>query len=71
MEDQINANNWLTIAQAAGYINMSQAFIRKCVRNRAIPFVRIGSKALRFRRSDLDAWLTQGRDLGVLGPSKN
>jgi excisionase family DNA binding protein len=48
---------WLTIVQAAHYINMSTGFLRKWVRNGTIPFVRVGAKALRFRRRDLDRWL--------------
>ena len=48
---------WLTIKQAAKYLNLSEAFIRKCTRRRSIPFARIGSKALRYRRQDLDNWM--------------
>ena len=54
---------WLTITEAANYIGMSVAFLRKAVRFRTVPHTRIGTKALRFDREALDAWLTsQGCD---------
>jgi len=49
---------WLTISQASRYLNLSVGFLRKLVRAREIPFARVGSKALRFRRIDLDQWMT-------------
>lgn len=48
---------WFTISEAARYIGMSVGFLRKCVRLRTVPHTRIGSKALRFDRDALDAWL--------------
>jgi excisionase family DNA binding protein len=45
------------IGSAAKYIGMSVAFLRKAVRQKRIPFTRIGDKALRFSRKDLDAWV--------------
>ena len=48
---------WLNIRQAAIHVGMSVAFMRKAVRNHSVPFVRVGSKALRFRLSDLDRWM--------------
>ena len=36
---------------------MSIAYVRKAVRLRRIPFTRIGTKALRFSKADLDTWL--------------
>lgn len=48
---------WWNIRRAADYLDMSVAFLRKAVRQKSVPFVRAGSKALRFRKEDLDAWL--------------
>ncbi len=48
---------WLNIRQAAAHVGMSVAFMRKAVRNGSVPFVRVGSKALRFSRTGLDEWL--------------
>jgi excisionase family DNA binding protein len=50
-------NRWLTISEAARYIGMSVAFLRKAVRLRSVPHTRVGAKALRFDREALDAWL--------------
>ena len=47
---------WWDIRKAASYLGVSVAFLRKAVRLRKVPFGRVGSKALRFRRADLDRW---------------
>ena len=52
-----NCGGWLSINEAAQYLNLSVSFIRKQVRHRRIPFARPGGKLLRFRRDALDAWL--------------
>jgi excisionase family DNA binding protein len=49
---------WLTIKEAASYIGMSVGFLRKNVRLRSVPYARLGSKALRFDRDALDAWIS-------------
>ena len=48
---------WLNIKEAAVYTGMSVAFFRKAVRLRSVPHTRVGTKALRFDREALDAWL--------------
>lgn len=48
---------WWNIKQAADYLGVSVAFLRKSVRSGKIPYVRAGSKVLRFRRTELDRWL--------------
>ena len=50
-------SDWCNIKAAAAHLGMSVAFLRKAVRLRKVPFARAGTKALRFRRSDLDRWL--------------
>ena len=52
-----NALDWMTIKDAAQYLKVSVGFLRKAVRQKSVPFARAGSKALRFRREDLDRWL--------------
>ena len=47
---------WLSLSQAAEYLQVSESFLRKQVRLKSIPFSRLGSKALRFRRARLDFW---------------
>jgi excisionase family DNA binding protein len=57
MNTTTSYGDWLTITQAGRYLNVSVAFLRKRVRARSVPFVRLGSKSLRFRRVDLDNWM--------------
>jgi predicted DNA-binding transcriptional regulator AlpA len=63
----------LTEAEAAGYIGMSAAWLKKSRTRRfrnvvdAPPFVRAGIKRVVYRREDLDAW--QDRHLEQVGPT--
>jgi excisionase family DNA binding protein len=53
-------NNSLTTKEAAQYIGMSEAFLerdRSCAGDGKIPFVRVGTRAVRYRRTDLDNYL--------------
>lgn len=61
---------WLNLHQAAQHINTSEAFIRKSVRNRKIPFVRVGGKILRFNQAELDYWLQSTGSGGELHYTK-
>lgn len=45
------------ITSTAKYLGMSVAFLRKAVRLNKIPHSRIGDKALRFSKRDVDAWI--------------
>ena len=53
---EVNSVGWWNIRETAKYLGVSVAFLRKAVRLKRIPFVRLGTKALRFRRSELDRW---------------
>ena len=65
MTNGLGAQGWWTIDEAAGYLNVSVAFLRKRVRQKSIPFRRVGSKVLRFRQQDLDAWLETTNSTGA------
>lgn len=52
--------NYLTVDQAAEYLNVSVRFIRRLVAERRVPFHKAGSH-LRFRPVDLDAFMLAGR----------
>ena len=64
IKTDLATQRWWTIGEAAGYLSVSVAFLRKRVRQRDIPFKRVGSKALRFRQQDLDAWLDANNSNG-------
>jgi excisionase family DNA binding protein len=57
---------WIGIREAARHTGLSVGFFRKAIRDKRIPFARAGSKALRFRRSDLDNWLEAHGNAGEL-----
>ncbi len=63
--------DWLTITQAGRYLNVSVAFLRKRVRTRSVPFARLGSKSLRFRRIDLDNWMEVNSSGGEISYRKD
>ncbi|MEX0730600.1 MAG: helix-turn-helix domain-containing protein [Aquisalimonadaceae bacterium] len=51
-------NQMLTTREAAAYLNVSKAFLeRDRWAGAQIPFLRVGSRAVRYRRSDLDSYL--------------
>jgi excisionase family DNA binding protein len=51
---------YLTVEQAADYLNVSVRFIRRLVAERRIPFHKAGSR-VRFAVVDLDAFMLAGR----------
>ena len=52
------ANGLLTTAEAAEYLSVSKAFLeRDRWAGARIPFVRVGSRSVRYRRGDLEAYV--------------
>jgi excisionase family DNA binding protein len=51
----------LTAAEVAKLTGFAEGTIRHFVSQRRIPFIRMSARCIRFRRSDIDAWL--GRQL--------
>jgi len=49
-------NEILTIEELAELLKVSTRTIRRIIRRRELPYIRIG-RQLRFRRGDVDAWL--------------
>lgn len=56
MQNTEHVEGWWDIRRSAEHLGVSVGFLRKAVRNGQVPYARIGSKALRFRREDLDRW---------------
>jgi excisionase family DNA binding protein len=48
----------LDVDGAAAYLGMTEKGIRRRVQERTIPYYKVG-RLLRFRRSELDAWLSE------------
>ena len=54
------ANQLVTTSQAAQYLGVSKAFLeRDRWAGARIPFVRIGSRSVRYRLEDLEAYVNQ------------
>lgn len=51
-------NETFTINEASQYLRCSVSGIRNLVRNKTIPFYRLGNR-LYFKKSSLDKWITQ------------
>lgn len=47
----------MTAKEAAVYLGYAEGTVRNKVSAGEIPYVKLASGALRFRRSDLDAWI--------------
>lgn len=49
----------LTVAQVAVLTGFSEGTLRHWISQRRIPVVRISARCVRFRRSDIEAWLAE------------
>ncbi|MFL5897159.1 MAG: helix-turn-helix domain-containing protein [Solirubrobacterales bacterium] len=49
----------LTSDEAARLLRVPRSTLYELVRSRGLPHVRIGDRALRFTRSDLEEWIAQ------------
>jgi excisionase family DNA binding protein len=47
----------LTDAEACAFLHITSRTLRLWRRTRGLPHIRISGKEIRYRRSDLDAWL--------------
>ncbi|MHB8796503.1 MAG: helix-turn-helix domain-containing protein [Candidatus Nanopelagicales bacterium] len=51
-----SSGDLLTVEQAADYLNITAHFVRRLIRERRIPFLKVG-RLVRLRRTDLEAYL--------------
>lgn len=49
----------LTADEAARLLHVPRSTLYELVRSRGLPHVRIGDRALRFTRADLEEWIAQ------------
>ncbi len=54
-----DTHSLLTPSQLASELQLSKTKIYELLASGLIPHVRVGSKIIRVRRADLDAWLAQ------------
>ena len=48
-------------AQAGAYLGTNKRTLRLWRHTRGLPFIRITSKVIRYRKSDIDAWIAEHR----------
>lgn len=51
-----SSGDLLTVEQAADYLNITEHFMRRLIRERRIPFLKVG-RLVRLRRTDIEAYL--------------
>ena len=51
-----SSGEMLTVEQAAEYLNITDHFVRRLIRERRIPFLKVG-RLVRLRRADLEDYL--------------
>ena len=61
--EKANADQLMNTPQIAGWLNMSEATIRKWVHYGFIPHIKLG-RAVRFSRKDIEAWLQERTETG-------
>lgn len=47
----------MTVSELADYLNVKPEAIRNLARRGEIPSVKVGRRLIRFRKSEIDAWL--------------
>jgi excisionase family DNA binding protein len=57
----VTGDRLLTVEQLAARLSVTESAIRHMVYRRQIPFLRLGSKRLRFDPAAIDAWLEDQR----------
>ena len=47
----------ITVSELANYLNVKPESVRRLARKGEIPSIRVGRHLIRFRKSEIDAWL--------------
>ena len=53
--------DFLTVREAAAYTGYAESYLRKMVMRKQIPYYKVSSRAIRFSKSDLVAFLSKCR----------
>jgi excisionase family DNA binding protein len=59
---RVNMEALYTVDELAQVLKVTPVWIYKLIREGKIPFVRMVGKAVRFRESDIEQWLSEGRN---------
>lgn len=64
----VQENDVLDPTQAAAYLAVSKAYLYRLTHESRIPVIRLSRRCIRFRKSDLEAWLeAQRKPARVIG----
>ena len=66
-----SSSRLLTVSEAADELNVTERFIRKLIANGELDALKVGSRIVRVRRSDLQALLRPVRPSGEGGPRRH
>ena len=55
-----NIERLITIAEAAGVLNVKPSWVRKAIFRKEIPYIKVGNH-VRFREEDLTSWIKGNR----------
>ena len=55
--DKREADNYISIDEAAEYLGVKPATIRIWIKTKGMPSHRVGGKLLKFKKSEIDEWV--------------
>ena len=58
--DQINEDKWISLEDAANYMDVTKDTVRNWIKKTDIPAHKIG-KLWKFKKSELDEWIKSGK----------
>jgi excisionase family DNA binding protein len=64
-QENSNQDDFLTISQAAEYLNLAKQTLYGFTSTNQIPFIKKGKK-LHFRKADLQAWVLEGKQKTIV-----
>lgn len=65
MANEIKNDNWINIDEAADYLGVKPGTIRDWIRKeKGIPAHKVG-KLWKFKKSEIDAWVSSGKSANV------
>lgn len=57
----LQMDGWMTSEQVCDWLQLRQDYLYTLVADGRIPFVKLGPRILRFRRTELEAWIESHR----------
>ena len=58
-------DNYINIEEAAEYLGVKTSTIRSWIKKKNMPFLRVGVKLLKFKRSEIDDWVNSEKNMNI------